>query len=283
MIHTYKESISGAFFGLTSDYIHDVAYFKQYSGLINIHWNRCVHSIWFRLDGALMELKPGQMTTTTYLNRMEFESDSSMLTTFSFNREFYCIIDHDHEVSCNGILFFGNNTPPVISLDEREQARFDLEFGMFEEEYKTRDRVQGEMLRTLLKRLIIRATRLAKVQLWPEGIPDDQTDLIRKYNVLVDIHYRDKHLVADYADLLFKSPKTLTNMFKKYNQPSPLQIIQNRIVLEAKRLLMYTDKTAKEIALELGFTDAGTFHRSFKKVTNATPQEFKKSFELEKV
>ena len=83
--------------------------------------------------------------------------------------------------------------------------------------------------------------------------------------------------------MLYKSPKTLTNVFKKYDQPSPLQIIQDRIALEAKRLLMYSDKTTKEIAHEVGFSDVSSFHRSFKKVTKLTPQEFKKSHELELV
>ncbi|MAE85528.1 MAG: AraC family transcriptional regulator [Flammeovirgaceae bacterium] len=283
MMHTYKESLTGAFFGLSTDYIHDYPYFDQYKGLIHIHWNRCKDPIHLKVDGVGVELLPGQMTTTTYLNRLVFESDTTHLTSFGFNREFYCIIDHDHEVSCNGILFFGNQKPPIITPNDRERQRFDLEFEVLKEEYQTRDRVQGEMLRTLLKRLIIRATRLAKEQLWPEGIHDEQTDLIRQYKVLVDTHFRDKHQVAEYAEMLYKSPKTLTNVFKKYDQPSPLQIIQDRIALEAKRLLMYSDKTTKEIAHEVGFSDVSSFHRSFKKVTKLTPQEFKKSHELELV
>ena len=56
-----------------------------------------------------------------------------------------------------------------------------------------------------------------------------------------------------------------------------MQIIHQRIVLEAKRLLTYTDKTAKEIAYEVGFDDASHLSRLFKKYTSQSPSEFKKS------
>jgi AraC-like DNA-binding protein len=57
---------------------------------------------------------------------------------------------------------------------------------------------------------------------------------------------------------------------------APLLIIQNRVILEAKRLLYYTDKSAKEIAFELGFEDAAYFSNFFKKHTSLSPSLFKK-------
>ena len=84
----------------------------------------------------------------------------------------------------------------------------------------------------------------------------------------------------EYAEMLFKSPKTLSNLFAKYNYKTPLQIIHERIALEGKRQLLYTDKTAKEIAHDLGFEDAGSFHKLFKKVIGQTPNDFKKSSKL---
>ncbi|MEM8565569.1 MAG: helix-turn-helix transcriptional regulator, partial [Bacteroidota bacterium] len=127
----------------------------------------------------------------------------------------------------------------------------------------------------LLKRLIIKTTRLAKSQLITKELNDTQIDVIRKFNVLVDIHYKSKRHVSDYAELLFKSPKTLSNLFAKYGQRTPLQIIHERLVVEAKRLLLYTDKTAKEIAYELGFDEVASFHKMFKKVVSQSPQQFK--------
>ena len=268
MVHTYKESDIGSFFGFSTDYIHEHEYFSDYDNLINIHWNRSGLPIGLEADGEPLLLGPGQLCTTTYLNKVRFTSNEGQLTTFAFNRPFYCIIDHDHEVSCNGILFFGNQRPPVVTLSDSEIPKFEMIHEVMMDEYQTRDRVQGEMLRVLLKRLIIKTTRLAKDQLLPREIDDEQVDVIRKFKVLVDVHFREYHQVSDYADLLFKSPKTLSNLFKQLNQQTPLQIIHERIVLEAKRKLIYTDKSVKEVAIDLGFNDLGSFHRLFKRTVN---------------
>ena len=80
---------------------------------------------------------------------------------------------------------------------------------------------------------------------------ESQIDLVRKFNVLVDRNFKSKKTVGEYADLLFKSPKTLSNLFAKHNQKTPLQIIHERTVLKAKRLFMHTDKSFKEIAFDL--------------------------------
>ena len=94
--------------------------------------------------------------------------------------------------------------------------------------------------------------------------------------MLVESHFKEAHSVAFYAEKLNKSPKTLSNSFAKYNH-SPLQIIHSRIVLETKRQLLYTDKSSKEIAYDIGFDDASHLSRLFKKQTSLTPSEFKKS------
>ena len=275
MIYTYKGHGLGSLFGLSTDFQEDQPHLTSTKGLINILWNRNKEPISFVKDGLPVTLQSNQITTSTYLQVIEFEKGTAPITGFTFNREFYCIQDHDHEVSCNGIIFFGTQSQPIITLGKEDIAKFETLLEVFIDEFTTRDNIQGEMLVMLLKRLIIKTTRLAKEQLIPADLKDSQIDIVRKFNVLVDTHYRTKKQVNEYADLLFKSPKTLSNLFAKYNQKSPLQIIHERVVLEAKRLLMYTDKSSKEIAFELGFDEAGSFHKLFKKNTNQTPQHFK--------
>ena len=104
-------------------------------------------------------------------------------------------------------------------------------------------------------------------------------DIIRHFNLLVEDHYKREHQVQFYASQLNKSPKTLSNLFALYNQSSPLQVIQDRLILEAKRLFHYTDKSAKEIALELGFDDAAHFSRFFKNQVNISPSDFRKTLQ----
>ncbi len=274
MRYIFRDPKLGAFFGLSTDYVADSADFAEEQGLISIFWNKSAEAFRLQIDAVPYTLAPYQITTVTFLQKLSFNSPQSLLA-LCFNREFYCIRDHDHEVSCNGILFFGTNKAPIITLDEEEQHKFELLYQILLEEFETRDQIQGEMLRMLLKRWIIKATRLAKEQLMPEGIGDMQIDLIRRFNVLVDMHFREKKMVADYADMLYKSPKTLSNMFSKYRKETPLQVIHGRIITEAKRQLLYTDKTVKEIAYELGYEDDAVFHKLFKKYTTQTPQQFK--------
>ena len=205
--------------------------------------------------------------------------DGKDLVVYQFNREFYCIKDHDHEVSCAGLLFFGNAHFPLIDLGENEQRKFNTLHDVFVDELSTEDTIQAEMLRLLMARFMIMSTRLLKAK---EGFgnpnSDVKIDLLRAFNVLVEVHFKEEHSVSFYASKLFKSPKTLSNTFAKF-KTTPLQIIHERIVLEAKRLLIYTDKTAKEIAYEIGFEDASHLSRLFKKITNLSPSQFKKRLE----
>jgi len=124
------------------------------------------------------------------------------------------------------------------------------------------------------------STRLAKEQLIVKTLGNDQIDTIRRFNFLVDVHYKTKRKVSDYAEMLYKSPKTLSNLFSIYNQKSPQQIILERIALEAKRLINFTDKQNQEIAFELGFNDPAHFSRFFKKMTQMTPSEYRENLLL---
>ncbi|MFD1062445.1 helix-turn-helix domain-containing protein [Winogradskyella litorisediminis] len=231
------------------------------------------------IDGVPFTLTPNSVLALTPIQYLQV-IDSVDVVVYQFNREFYCIKDHDHEVSCVGILFFGNTNIPVITLNNLEQHKFNILHDVFIDEIETEDNIQAEMLRMLMARFIIKTTRLLKAK---EGIIEtpksSKVDLLRSYNFLVEQHFREAHSVGFYAEKLFKSPKTLSNNFAKLNQ-SPLQIIHDRIVLEAKRLLIYTDKTAKEIAYEVGFEDPSHLSRLFKKHTSLSPSEYKKQSKI---
>ena len=60
-------------------------------------------------------------------------------------------------------------------------------------------------------------------------------DIIRQFYVLVDNHFKEKKQVQDYAEMLYRSPKTLSNLFSLYGLDSPLHIIHERIDAEARR------------------------------------------------
>lgn len=195
---------------------------------------------------------------------------------WQFNREFYCIIDHDVEVGCVGFLFYGIQHPMFITLNAVEAEELAYLEKLFFDELAVRDNFQGEMLRTLLKRVIIKTTRIAKQQSKSYNeFPDDKMDLVRRFSLLLEQKFKEEHKVNFYAAALNKSPKTLSNVFALLKQSPPSLLIRDRLVLEAKRYLHYTDKSAKEIAYELGFESPAHFSRFFKQYAGTTISTFK--------
>lgn len=218
---------------------------------------------------------PSQTILPLMVNQSFSFEKPEQLIAWQYNRNFYCIVDHDKEVSCVGFLFYGSAEMMFIKLDEQQQSKLNSLLQVFIDEFEDADIIQYDMLQMMLKRLIIIITRLGKKQYVAAELPDDKLDVVRKFNLMVENNYRKEHTVQFYAGQLNKSAKTLANYFAAYNHKSPLVVIQDRIVLEAKRLLMYTDKSAKEIAYELGYEDAAYFSNFFKKQTGSAPTDFR--------
>ena len=210
-------------------------------------------------------------------NTFSFEEPGNVVA-WQYNRDFYCLETHDQEVSCIGFLFFGSHGTMFITMADNDVKKLQSLLLVFVDEFDEKDNIQGDMLRMLLKRLIILVTRLAKKQyLSHMQMESSEFDVVRQFNLLVEKHHKEHHQVQEYAAMLNKSPKTLSNLFARYNQKTPLQVIQDRLVLEAKRLFYYTDKSAKEVAFELGFEDPANFSRFFKGQTSSSPSDFKQN------
>jgi AraC family transcriptional regulator, transcriptional activator of pobA len=169
---------------------------------------------------------------------------------------------------------------PMTTLLKQDHTIFARYFEQILEEIELKESSQEEMIRTYLKQLIIRSTRNWKQQhLGPiNKAPDQDLDFFRDFSRLVEIHFRDKHSVADYAELLAMAPKTLSNKFHKLNLTQPNEIIKDRIILEAKRLLTYSSMSVKEIAYDLGYEDPAYFNRLFASRAGDTPVTFRKRF-----
>lgn len=237
--------------------------------------------IWTKDENSLIEFEgeTHSLTKNTIIFLTKFyELKFSALVNASlikFNREFYCVLDHDKEVSCKGVLFFGANQLPYFQIPDDELETFETVWKMFQLEMQTKDEMQLEMLQTMLKRFLILCTRIYKNTHQLSPLQLEESDILREFNFLVEQHFREKHTVQEYADLLNKSPKTLSNLFSKISDKSPLQLIHERIAIEARRLLRYTDKSIKEISFDLKFEDIQTFSRFFKKMEKMSPSDFR--------
>lgn len=240
--------------------------------------------IWMQEGEAVLEidhveilLKANEIISLTPLHHLKVKEVQGKFLSLLFNSNFYCIYGHDNEVSCSGVLFNGTSTIMKLALPEGQRLALSEISDKLQGEYAIQDNLQEEMLRILLKRFIIVCTRLAREKFAAGKDKEKSFDIIRQYYVLVDQYFKEKKKVQDYAELLCRSPKTLSNLFFTYGLPSPLHIIHERTEAEAKRLLLYTSKSAKEIAEILGFEELAAFSRFFKNMTGVSISDFRKS------
>ena len=271
--------------GKTNEYLNITTIDASNCYLLKEPKESCLTLLWclndateLSIDGRLYQFKKNQIICLTEFHKVTINTLGA-LRMIQFNRSFYCILDHDSEVSCKGILFFGASQLPVLDLPQHQVKKFSGLWEVFESELSTEpeDDLQLEMLQILLKRLLILCTRMYKDQHNYAALADHPVDLVREFNFLVEKHFKSKHTVAEYAALLNKSPKTISNLFSKLNTKTPLHFIQDRIMLEARRLLRYTDQSIKEIAYDLGYEDIQSFSRFFKKNEGSSPSDFKKN------
>ncbi len=278
-LHIKEESTAGELLLFKDEPTFDRLYFSRdrFNKYFTVAWNPGDSQV-VTVDGTAYTFPANSLITLLFNQTFSFE-EADKIIAWQFNREFYCIIDHDSEVSCVGFLF-SSTDHMFVTLNEQAQQKLQLLSAMFIEEFKTNDQIHKEVLLVLLKRLIVFVTGLAKSSYAPT--PKNQEDrfhIVRKFNLLVEGHFKSEHSVQFYADQLCKSPKTLSNLFSIYKQKAPSQIIQERITLEAKRLLRYTDKTVKHISFELGFEDVPYFSNFFKKNAGVSPSDFRSALE----
>lgn len=263
---------------------------KEYVEIIQVDSNNChvlneskpneLSLLWFKSDNNHLRidtvdyfLNNNDIISLTEFHNVEPINFNSLLL-IRWNRDFYCIVDHDSEVSCKGILYYGASNVPLIHPKKEDIDILTTVMKMFKIEMESKDNLQLGMLQMMLKRLIILCTRIYKHQNL-KNESEVNINIARDYNFLVEQHFKEKHTVKEYADLLFKSPKTLSNLFKKHGGITPLGFIHNRLILEARRLLTYSEKSVSEIAYELGFSDIQVFSRFFKRKEGVSPQNFR--------
>lgn len=106
-----------------------------------------------------------------------------------------------------------------------------------------------------------------------------ELELYRKFVVLLEDHFMEKQTVTFYANELLVTPKVLNNHVRKVTGKTCVDLVQDRTLTEAKRLLLFTDQTSKEIAFALNFKDSSYFTRFFTRQEGQTPQAFRQYWE----
>jgi AraC family transcriptional regulator, transcriptional activator of pobA len=134
-----------------------------------------------------------------------------------------------------------------------------------------------DMIRLLLLQFFIRVDRACSRQQLRK-VPPQKLVLLRNFQKLIDKYYRTIRLPREYAELLYITPNHLNALCQDLLGKTAGELIRDRIVLEARRLLTNAAMSSTEIAYELAFQDNSYFTRFFKKYTGTTPEEFRKSF-----
>ena len=222
-------------------------------------------------NSGLFFLSPGQILTV---------KSEKVKTGYqiSFDKDFYCVETHGKAIACNGILFNNVHRATFISLQKEDTPIFQNLVSHIIEELDNPGVAHQAMVESYLRMFLIHALRkYDQQQPDMQRGKDDSHQLVADFIALIEKHFKTIHSVSDYADKLFISPKSLSKRLHSLGYPTPTQMIRDRIMLQAKRSLKFSNKSIKEIAFDLGFEDPGYFTRLFKKETSQSPQVYRET------
>lgn len=145
-------------------------------------------------------------------------------------------------------------------------------YTLLEEEYQTQHN-SFLILKALLKVFLLKLIRIKEHVFTSQDVNQKR---VYEFMMLLEESYQQERNAGYYASALGISPKRLNQILKEKLDKTAMQLIHDRIILEAKRKIIHSEYTLKEIAWDLGFTDRPYFSRFFKKQTGLSPEDFQK-------
>lgn len=229
----------------------------------------------YHADFASFQFSGPIILFSTPLQTIFIEQQKNLeYTLLKFHGDFYCIEIHREEVACNGLLFNNIYLEPSVILSQQQHDDFHQLLNRLEEELTGSD--SSEMvLKSYLQVVLAKCSTFKLKSLEKEAVIISKDEKMEQFRLLLDEKYLTLHKPNDYAALLAISPNTLTKKTIKYFGKTPSQLIQDRLILEAKKMLHLTTLSIKEIAYQLQFNDEYYFSRFFKKYTQISPQAFR--------
>jgi AraC family transcriptional regulator, transcriptional activator of pobA len=164
---------------------------------------------------------------------------------------------------------------PILFLSPEEKALLRSTIQTLQEEYATQALMRNEMLSCRLNVLLIQLTRIYNARGTELEAQSGELSLLQNLDNLIDQHYKEHLPVSFYADQLHVTAKHLKEVCKRALGKTTTELIQERSILEAQRLLVHSEWTSSQIATALGYFDIAYFFRFFKKHTGCTPEQFR--------
>lgn len=162
---------------------------------------------------------------------------------------------------------------PVLYLDQEEADDLHRVVRLLLDEFHRSSSPANEALAHMLKLVFLKIEDFYKTRF--KNFDDELDGLIDQFQHLVEEHYFEQHRIKEYASQMGITADYLSERVKTVLGESPSKLIHHRLMVEAKRLLAYTDLTSAEIGLTLGFNDSAYFSRFFKREADQTPLQFR--------
>jgi len=197
-----------------------------------------------------------------------------------FTDSFFCRTEADTKFLRSNILFNDLLSVSQLQLQKTTSLFADLFQQMETELTNPKDNYQSDILQNLLHNLLLLSDRERRKQNFIEVKKGADLDYVMLFKDLLENQFRGQKLVSNYAEQLRVTEKRLNQATSKVLDKAPKQMIDERIMLEAKRLLAHTNESVKEIGFKLGFDEPTNFIKYFRKHHSSTPVEFREGFSL---
>ena len=229
----------------------------------------------FLLDGEPNQVSPGVVLFTLPGQvrewRLEHALDGACLF---FSRDLTADFFSDPRF-LDGFAFFSPRRPTAaLVLDPPMRRQFLARFASMKREIAGLRNDTADAMRAQLYELLVLLNRWYVGQHGLVATPQ-RGDVVERYIDQIQRAFARRHRVAEYAASLRISPGHLNALCRQTLSTSASVLIRERIALEARRLLLYSDLTATQIADRLGFDDPAYFTRFFRREVGVTPSRFR--------
>lgn len=250
-----------------------------------LHRHSYYHMLWMTnargqhtLDFETFEIKPNSVF---FISPGQVHAWSSSVKptgyVINFSAEFFLQMYPRMDELAEFPFFHIANADPVLYLSARTNAELFPLLEEMEKEFNEDRPWRYDIVRSFLLILLTRLRRLHRPRDADTALPKSYS-LTKRFKLLIEQRYLEFGSVQDYAALLLVTDRRLNEAVKSTTGKTATQLIHDRILLEAKRLLTQSELGISEIAYRLNFEDPAYFSRFFKKHALLTPGEFKKKF-----
>jgi len=193
----------------------------------------------------------------------------------AFSEDFYTFYNPENPGLSQFPFFQPGRRQPVITLSESDRHYFHNIMENMVADHLNTDADQT-LIGKYLGLLIQKCGLMAQKELHAtESSSHPVPELVGRFQELVEKNFRKMHEVQQYATILKVSPDYLSKIVKKYLGNPSQEYILDKLLLEAKRLLVFTNLSSKEIAYHIHMEDPSYFGRIFKRKTGLTPNEYR--------